>query len=129
MYEKVIRVLAGLIGAALLLTGLRWLTDPAAAAENLYMPLLDGAARSTQVGDLTAFFVTGGILALAGVFTRNAALLIAPALLVGLAALFRTLAWLLHGAELTVDLIAVEVAMCVVLVMAWAQLRTRVAGA
>ena len=56
-----------LIGAALLLTGLRWLTDPAGAAENLYMPLLDGAARSTQVGDLTAFFITGGILALAGV--------------------------------------------------------------
>ncbi len=125
MYANIVRVLAGLIGAALLLTGLRWLADPAGAAENLYMPLLEGAARSTQVGDLSAFFVTGGVLALAGVVTRNATLLIAPALLVGLAALFRTLAWLLHGAELTIDLIAVEIVMCIVLLMAWAHLRSR----
>ena len=34
-----------------------------------------------------------------------------------------------YDANVTVDLIAVEVIMCVVLVMAWAQLRTRAAGA
>lgn len=129
MYANIVRVLAGLIGAALLLTGLRWLVDPQGSADNLYIPLLEGAARSTQVGDLTAFFVTGGVLALVGVLTRNASLLVAPALLVGLAALFRTLTWLLHDAALTVDLIAVEVIMCTVLLLAWAQFRQGGAGA
>ncbi|MGB1140739.1 MAG: hypothetical protein ACPG1A_07560 [Halioglobus sp.] len=86
------------------------------------MPLLEGAARSTQVGDLTAFFITAGVLALIGVFTRNATLLIAPAMLVGLAAVFRTLAWLVHGADLTTETIVVEVVMCIAFILAWKRL-------
>jgi len=122
MLDKIIKVVAVVFGLALLLSGVRWQVDPTGAAENLYMPLLDGAARSTQVGDLTAFFITGGVLALAGVFTRNASLLIAPALLVGLAAVFRTLAWLVHGADLTLDLIIVELVMCIAFIVAWKRL-------
>ena len=119
MLEKITKGVAALFAVALLLTGVRWQIDPAVAAGNLHMPLLEGAARSTQIGDLSSFFVTAGVLAMAGVLTRNAALMIAPAMLVGCAAVFRTLAWALHGAELTLDLIVVELLMCVAFLLAW----------
>jgi len=122
--DKISRILAGLCGAALLLSGLRWQIDPSAAAESLYMPLLEGAGRSTQVGDLTAFFVTGGILAITAAITRNSTLMLAPALLVGFAAFFRTLAWLVHGADLVVDLIVVEVIMLVIFLLAGSRFKT-----
>ena len=54
----VIKGLSGLFGALLLLIGARWLIDPAGAAAGLDLPLLEGAARSTQIGDLAAFFLT-----------------------------------------------------------------------
>ena len=36
--------------------GLRWLVDPSGAAAGIGMPVLDGLARSSQIGDLGAFF-------------------------------------------------------------------------
>jgi len=123
MLDKSLKVLAALASILLLVSGLRWLIDPAAAAESLGMPLLEGIGRSTQIGDLTAFFVVAGGFGLLGLIRGNGSLLYTPAALVGAAALFRLLAAVLHDAALATQMIAVEAIMLVVFIAAAQRLR------
>lgn len=104
------------LGIIFTLQGVGWLIMPARAAAGLGMPLLDGLARSTQIGDFAAFFLTAGFGILAGTRPGRAHLLYFPAALVGGAAVTRTLAWLLHGADFAAGFIAVELISAAVLV-------------
>ena len=116
---KVYRIIAVGLGALFLLQGINWILDPRAAAEGLAMPLLEGGAgRSTQVGDMTAFFVGLGLMVLNGARPGHANSLYGGVLLLGGAAIFRTLAWLVHGAEFASQPITVEVVSTVFLVVA-----------
>lgn len=115
---KVFRVLAGLVGIFFVLSGIRWIVDPAGAGAALGLPLLDGLARSTQIGDLGAFFFAGGTLVLLGVWKQKAEWYLAPALLIGTAAVFRILATVFHGAELAIPFIIIEAVMTAILLMA-----------
>ncbi|MDZ7781621.1 MAG: hypothetical protein U5K56_01275 [Halioglobus sp.] len=124
MLDKSLKVLAALASILLLVSGLRWLIDPAGAAAGLGMPLLEGVGRSTQIGDLTAFFVVAGGFGLLGVLRGNGSLLYTPAALVGAAALFRILATVLHDAALATQMIAVEAVMLVVFFAAAQRLHT-----
>ena len=112
---KIIVLLPALLFTAI---GLRILVDPAGALGELGMPLLDGLGRSTQIGDLSAFFITAAILILLGVFTGKKEWLYAPALLLGLPAAFRTWATIGHEAPLAVQQIAVEVVVTLLLLVA-----------
>ncbi len=103
-----LRIIAGLIGLLFFGQGVNWIANPAAAAEGLGMPLLDGLARSTQVGDMAAFFVGLGSMILLGAYRQNAQWLHAGALLLALAAVMRTLAWLLQDAAFATEFIAIE---------------------
>ena len=80
------RIVAAIPGVLLLVSGVGWLTDPAAAAEGLGMPLLEGIGRSTQIGDFAAFFLAGSAMVLIGAWTVRTGWLLAAALLVGGAA-------------------------------------------
>ena len=73
------------------------------------MPLLEGVGRSTQIGDLGSFFLTMGLLILVGVTTLERVWFYPPMMLLGLAAIFRIVSWLVHGAALAGSLIAVEI--------------------
>lgn len=97
-----------LLGAFFALQGLRWLVDPAAAAAGLGMPLLDGLARSTQIGDLSTFFLVAGGTMMLGSRPGRARLLYVPAALIGGAAVTRTLAWALQGADFAWLFITIE---------------------
>lgn len=116
--DKVFRGLAGLVGLFFVVSGLRWIIDPGGAATGLGLPLLDGLARSTQIGDLGAFFFAGGTLVLLGVWKQKAEWYLAPALLVGTAAVFRILATVVQGAELALPFIIIEAVMTAILLMA-----------
>ncbi len=116
--NKLLSGLTLLTAVIFTLMGLRWLIDPAGAAESLGMPLLDGVARSTEIGDFAAFFVSIGCMTLIGFKTKQASWLQAAAMLVGLTAVFRTLAWLLHDAAFAADLIALEVVFTTILLLA-----------
>jgi hypothetical protein len=107
-----------LLGALLLLQGLLWLVAPERAAAALGMPLLDGLARSTQIGDLSVFFLVAGATALLGCRPGRARLLLVPAALLGGAAITRTLAWALHGAAFAAPFILVELIGAAVLLTA-----------
>jgi len=105
------RVVSGVIGLFFFLQGLSWIIDPGAAAEALGMPLLEGIARSTQVGDFGAFFVSLGAMCLLGAIRSNAQWLQGGAMMLGSAAVIRTLAALVHGAEFATLFISIEVVM------------------
>lgn len=113
--NPVLRYLAVLPCALFILTGLRFAIDPAGAAGGLGMPLLDGVGRSTQIGDGGAFFLGGGLMVALGLFRQQKIWLLAPALLISLAVLFRTLATLFHGADFPASIVVLEVVLVALL--------------
>lgn len=112
-----LRVIAGLIGAGFLVQTLGWVIDPEAAAKALGMPLLDGMARSTQVGDFTSFFLALGTMAMLGAIRSNGTWLRGSAILLGGSAVMRTLAWAIHGADFATQFIAIEAVTAIALVV------------
>ena len=111
------RILAALPGLAMGFNAVGWLFNPAQTAESLGMPLLDGIGRSTQVGDFTSFFFACAVLSLWAAIKLNASAAYAAALILGGAAVFRTTAWLMHGADLASLFIGVEVVLTLMLLV------------
>ena len=109
------RILSGLVGLLMLVTAVGWMTDPASAAAGLGMPLLDGLGRSTQIGDFTSFFVAVAGFSLYGAWKESPHWVTSAAIVLLLAAVFRTLAWLMHGAAFATPQIVAEVVLAAVL--------------
>ena len=116
--SKVQRIVTTVVGVFFVLQGVGWLVVPQRAAEGLGMPLLDGLARSTQIGDLAAFFLVGGATMVLGARPGRQRLLYVPASLLLLAAFGRTFAWIVHGASFAATFIAVEVVVAALLLAA-----------
>jgi hypothetical protein len=98
-----------LFGVLYLAIGLGWLAAPAVVAGALGASLLQGTGLATQLGDSAAFFLCSGVFMLYGVMKRDSGFLMAGALLIGLVAPARVLAWQMHGAALTLEPIVIEV--------------------
>ena len=113
--ERAIQIFVALPGVLMGIQAVGWLVDPKGAAEGLGMPLLDGVARSTQIGDMTAFFTGLCVMVLLGAIRKNATWLAAAAIVLGGAAIFRTTAWMLHGADLAMQFIVPELVLTAVL--------------
>ena len=116
--NTVLKIGVVLTGLLFIGFGLRWLIDPAASATHFGMPLLEGTGKSTQIGDLTAFFLTVGMSILLAVKTSQRIWYYPAIMLLSLAALGRILAWLIHDAAVMVDMIAPEVLISILLVVA-----------
>ena len=82
------------------------------------MPLLDGAGLSTQIGDIGSFFVTIGSMTLIGVITQIRHWLYAPSILLLVAALYRVLSTILHGAAFALPSIMIEIVVGLFLILA-----------
>ena len=113
--KKTLQILIGLVGVLFLFTGIRWLLDPGTAAQSLGMPLLEGIGRSTQIGDLASFFLSLGFMIFAGLITGRRVWFYPPVMLLGLAALSRVVAWLVHDAALAMQLIVSELVIAALL--------------
>ena len=109
MINKILRLVTFLPGILFVSMGVGWVIDPASAAASVGMPLVEGVGRSTQIGDLGAFFLAMGLLILVGVTTLKRIWFYPPMMLLGLAATFRIIAWLVHDAALAGSMIAVEI--------------------
>jgi len=115
--QRIVRIVVAIPGVLMLATGLQWLFTPQAAATSLGMPLLDGIARSTQIGDLGAFFFATATMILLGAIRANAQWLHGAALCLGGAALMRIASTLLHGADFASQFIAAEVVMTAIVLL------------
>jgi len=116
--KNFLRVLAGFFGAFFLLMGLRWIIDPSSAAASLSMPLLEGAGLSTQIGNVGSFFITIGVMTLIGVIKQKRHWLYAPSILLLVAAFYRVLSTILHGAAFALPSIAIEIIVGLFLIFA-----------
>jgi hypothetical protein len=116
--KTLLRILVALPAVFFILVGVRWAVDPGGAAATLGMTLQDGLGRSTQIGDIGGFFLATGMMMLGGLITRQRAWFYAPALLLALIAVFRTLAWLAHDAALAIPAIVVELSVAAILLVA-----------
>ena len=113
-----IRAIVLLCGVLFIVTGLRWLLAPAGVAPEFGLVLSSGVGLSSQIGDMSAFFLTLGVCILMGLITQRAIWYYPPIILLSLTAVGRLLAWLLHDAALAMNLIAPEVIVALILLIA-----------
>lgn len=115
--DRILSVLVLLPAVLFLVTGLRWLIDPAGIAPEFGLVLGEGLGLSSQVGDMSGFFLTLGICMLVALVSGRSAWYYLPALLLMLTAVGRVIAWLLHDAALASQ-IGVEVVVAMILLVA-----------
>ncbi|MEZ7953098.1 MAG: hypothetical protein QMC02_10295 [Halioglobus sp.] len=120
--NSLLRAVVALPAIGFLVIGLRWAIDPSSAASDLGMTLLSGVGRSSQIGDVGALFLSMGSMILIALTTGQRSWFYAPALMLSLIAVLRILAWLLHGAALTLDMIILEVIVASLLLLASSRL-------
>lgn len=96
-----------------LYVGFLWLVSPESAASMLLMPLLSGAGLSTQMGDVGGLFMALGLVVMMAIATRRGAFLLPVAVVMGTAATYRLLAFMLYQANLLPHFIALEVVLAV----------------
>jgi len=125
MINTAIKLLVLLFGILFLVTGLRWLLAPAGIAPDFGLALGSGIGLSSQVGDMSAFFLTLGVCMLMGLTTQRSVWYYPPIILLSLTAVGRVLAWLIHDAALATQLIAPEVMVSLVLLFASRRLPSR----
>ena len=113
-----LRAIVLLCGLLFIITGLRWLLAPAGVAPEFGLVLSTGVGLSSQIGDMSAFFLTLGVCILMGLITQRAIWYYPPIILLSLTAVGRLLAWLLHDAALAMNLIAPEVIVALILLIA-----------
>jgi len=115
--NKILSLLVLLPAILFVVTGLRWLVDPAGVAPEFGLVLGEGLGLSSQVGDMSSFFLTLGICMLVALVSGRRTWYYPPALLLLLTAIGRVIAWLLHDAALAPQ-IGVEILVAVILLAA-----------
>lgn len=101
----------------LMLSAFNFLVQPQQAVESLGMILLDGVGRSSQIGDMGAFFVCTAGFIFYGVVKSVPGPIYASAALLVTAAIYRVVAWLYHDAEFASSFIIFEIVLFIWLVV------------
>lgn len=109
--NKALRIISILVGVLAFANAMQFAFAPARAAEGLGMPLLEGVAASTQLGDIGALFLAVAVLVGLAQRPGRGGLLVAPAILLGCAAVMRTLVFLTGHAPFAGRFIVPEVVM------------------
>ena len=116
--NKILKVLVVLPAILFVVVGLRWLVAPAGVAPMFGLTVADGVGLSSQVGDMSAFFLTLGVCMLVALVSGSRSWYYPPIMLLLLTAVGRILAWLLHDAALAADLIGLEILVSAILLVA-----------
>lgn len=96
-----------------LFTGFQWLVIPENAASSLMMPLLEGAGLCSQIGDIGGMFLAMGLLVMGAITTKRKDLLLSVAVLLSCVVVYRLLAFTLHSATLTIQLVLFEMVLAI----------------
>ena len=116
MVNTIFKVLVLMPAVLFIFTGVRWLVAPSDVAATLGLGLSAGLGRSSLIGDMSGFFLTLGSCMLIALITQRRAWYYPPIMLLGIAALGRIVAWLVHDAALAGPQIMVELVVgCILL--------------
>ena len=116
--NKVLKILVLLPAILFLVTGLRWLVAPAGVAPMFGLTLDTGVGLSSQVGDMSAFFLTLASCMLIALISGRRSWYYPAIMLLSITAVGRVVAWLVHDATFALDLIAPEVIVSIILLVA-----------
>ena len=116
--NRILQIMVLLPAILFLVTGLRWLVAPAGVAPSFGLTLEQGVGLSSQVGDMTGFFLTLGSCMLIALISARRIWYYPAIMLLSLTAVGRVIAWLVHDATLALDLIAPEVIVSIILLVA-----------
>lgn len=105
-----------------LVMGFRWFIEPAAVAPEFGFDLGSGLGRSSQIADLASFFFTAALCSIFALITKNRLFLVPVLMLFSIAAVGRTLAWLVHDASFASQQIAIEIIFTVLVAIAFRRL-------
>ena len=118
MVNTILKVLVALPAVLFIFTGVRWLVGPSDVAATLGLGLSEGLGRSSLIGDMAGFFLTLGSCMLIALITQRRIWYYPPMMLLGIAALGRIIAWLIHDASLAGPQIVVELVVAGILLAA-----------
>lgn len=118
MINRVLQVLVFLPALLFVVTGVRWLVAPAGVAPLFGLELGQGVALSSQVGDMTGFFLTLGLSMLFALISERRVWFYTPIMLLAFTAVGRIIAWLVHDAAFAIDLIMPEIIISLLLFVA-----------
>jgi len=116
--NRILKILVLLPAVLFLVTGLRWLVAPTGVASNFGLTLDQGVGLSSQVGDMSAFFLTLSSCLLIALISGRRSWYYPAIMLLSLTAIGRIVAWLVHDAALALDLIAPEIIVSIILLIA-----------
>ena len=116
--NKILKVLVALPAVLFVTMGLRWLVNPAGIAQDFGFPLATGVGLSSQVGDMSAYFLMLGVCMLTALVSGQRVWYYPPIILLSLTAVGRVIAWLVHDAALATDKITPEIVVAVILLVA-----------
>ncbi len=116
--RRLLTVATALPGLLFVFMGLRWLVDPVGAAIPHGLATESGLGLSSQVGDLSAFFLVAGLSILIALVTGRRTWFYPPAMLLLIAVTGRIVAWVAHGAALAPQIIIFEIAIALLLLTA-----------
>lgn len=114
----VFRILTGLVALGFFAQAVQWILTPESMAASLGMELLTGMGASTQIGDIGAFFLCVSVTAALGQRPGQTHWFYMTALLLGSAAIMRTLAFVSGNAPFGAEFIAPEAIIAVIFVVA-----------
>ena len=116
--NRILKILVLLPAVLFLVTGLRWLVAPTGVASNFGLTLDQGVGLSSQVGDMSAFFLTLSSCLLIALISGRRSWYYPAIMLLSLTAIGRIVAWSVHDAALALDLIAPEIIVSIILLIA-----------
>ena len=116
--NRLLVVLNTINGVIFIILGLLWVISPFEAGANFgILEIPEGLGRSSLIGDVGSYFFCIGLMMILAVYTLRSIWFYAPAMLLGVTALFRVISWLAHDATFATQYIIIEILIIILLLV------------
>ena len=116
--NKFLVVLNAINGILFIAIGLLWVISPYEAGANFgILEISEGLGRSSLIGDVGSYFFCIGLMMILAAYTLRNIWFYAPAMLLGVTALFRVISWAAHDATFATQFIIIEILLITLLLV------------
>ena len=116
--NKFLVVLNAINGILFIAIGLLWVIFPYEAGANFgILEISEGLGRSSLIGDVGSYFFCIGLMMILAAYTLRSIWFYAPAMLLGVTALFRVISWAAHDATFATQFIIIEILLIALLLV------------
>ena len=116
--NKILVVLNAINGILFIAIGLLWVIFPYEAGANFgILEISEGLGRSSLIGDVGSYFFCIGLMMILAAYTLRSIWFYAPAMLLGVTALFRVISWAAHDAIFATQFIIIEILLITLLLV------------